>query len=242
MHNDIHANYDHYSPEMIQRLDGFYGRVDSRMNELIEHWVIGKRVLDIGCGFGQLIEDLRKRGFEATGIDMLDDFIKAGKQKYPLADLRCGGFGEFTFPAETFDTVVLKDTLHHIYTEADIRKFWGHVRQVRCKRIIVLDPNPTPFLRLARRVIKHIDPTCSPEQAKQSLKEAGFTLTYEGYRELVAFPLSGGFVSKPFIKNYTLGSIILALDSWLVKILNVLHLSKFTCWRYIFVADIPSSE
>ncbi len=32
MSNDLHEHYDHYNPEMIHRLDGFYGRVSNRMS------------------------------------------------------------------------------------------------------------------------------------------------------------------------------------------------------------------
>jgi len=74
---------------MICRLDGFYGQVDSRMNERIAHWVIGRKVLEIGCGFGELVEHLRLDGFDSVGVDMLIEFIEAGKRRYPFADLRC---------------------------------------------------------------------------------------------------------------------------------------------------------
>ena len=231
-----HSNYDRYTPNMIRRLDGFYGRVDSRMNERIEHWALGGKVLDIGCGFGQLVEHLRIKGFQVTGIDMLNDFIEAGKQKYPLADLRCAPFNRFIFSENDFETVILKDTIHHIIEESDIDEFWINIRRICRRRVIIMDPNPTLFLRLARRLIKHVDPICTPNQAKQSLKNAGFSLVYQGYNEVLAFPLSGGFVGPPLVHK-RLGFLVLNLDQMFEKLLEQLSLSDIFCWRYLIVAD-----
>lgn len=234
----VHSNYDCYSPVMIGRLDGFYGRVDARMNERLERWIAGERVLEIGCGFGQLVEYLRGKGYEATGIDMLEEFIRAGKQRYPDADLLNMEFEGLVSTGTLFDTVILKDTLHHIWDESDITIFWQQVKQVCRTRILILDPNPTLLLRLARRMIKHVDPICPPEEAKQSLRDAGFVLVHEDYGEFLAFPLSGGFVGKEIVGNYTIGSMILSLDQWAEKLLRLFLLSKFFCWRYFIVADV----
>ena len=53
--------------EMAARLDGFFGRVDDRLNARIAASVLGDSVLDVGCGFGSLTEHLRLRGLRATG-------------------------------------------------------------------------------------------------------------------------------------------------------------------------------
>ncbi len=233
-----HPNYDHYSTEMVSRLDGFYGRVDARMNERLAQWVSGVKVLDIGCGFGQLVEHLRGKGYDATGIDMLGEFIRLGKMKYPDAHLLNMEFDDLVSTGVLFDTVILKDTLHHIWDESDVIKFLQQVKLVCRRRILILDPNPTFFLRLARWIIKHKDPVCSPEEAKKSLREAGFILVHEDYSEFLAFPLSGGFVGKEMIGTYAIGSMTLALDNLFEKILRIFLLSKFMCWRYLVIADV----
>lgn len=232
-----HSNYDHYKLDMLRRLDGFYGRVDARMNKRIAHWVVGKKVLDIGCGFGSSVEYLRVNGFDSIGVDMLEDFIEAGKRKYPFADLRAVAFNRFLFPEKHFDTVILKDTLHHILEEADIEEFWESVRHVCKSRVIIMDPNPTFLLRLARRLIKHVDPICTPFQAKLSLESAGFSVIHLDYHEILAFPLSGGFVGSPLVhKNW--GDWILTLDQSLENFFKFFHWSEYYCWRYLIVADV----
>lgn len=207
------------------------------MNERIAHWVWGKSVLDIGCGFGQLVEQLRTKDFQATGIDMLEDFIKAGKQRYPAADLRCIPFDTSLFPNEHFDTVILKDTIHHIFEESDLHKFWMNVRDICRRRVIIMDPNPTLFLRLSRRLIRHVDPICAPSEAKQSLIKAGFSIVHQGYHEILAFPLSGGLVGIPLV-NKRLGPWVLQLDPLVERFIEKLSLSERFSWRYLIVADL----
>lgn len=69
-----------------------------------------KKILDIGCGFGDLIEYFEKRysGFSYTGIDLVEEFISEAKKKYykkPYVHLLIANILEF-FPNELFDFAV----------------------------------------------------------------------------------------------------------------------------------------
>ena len=161
-----HHHYAHYSPAMAARLDGFFGRVDERLNARIAACVTGESVLDVGCGFGSLTEHLRLRGLRATGVDLLAECIAAGRARYPHADLRLAESEELAFPDASFDTVVLKDTIHHVYEEDDVAAFLRAVRRIARRRLVILDPNPTTILLLARRIIGHVDPVCGPADAR----------------------------------------------------------------------------
>ena len=239
MSSDLHEHYDHYNPEMIKRLDGFYGRVSSRMNQRIVEGIVGAKVLDFGCGFGDLTDHIRESGFDVIGLDMIEEGVKAGKLKYPKSKLQCEKSEKIPFPDKYFDTIILKDTIHHIYGEADINEFLKEAKRVTKKRIIVFDPNPMFILQIARKIIGHIDPSCPPNEAIRVLKEAGFTILKEDYFDTLAFPLSGGYVGKEIIKGQTLGSILLSIDSFFEKVVKLLFLKKRICWRYLIIADLP---
>ena len=238
-----HPHYYHYTPQMARRLDQFYGRVDGRLNELVAEAVRGESVLDVGCGFGSLTEHLRARGFKATGIDVLAEGIVEGKKRYPLADLRVAASEELDFPEASFDTVVLKDTIHHIYEEDDVAAFLASVRRIARQRVVVLDPNPTFILLLGRKLIGHVDPVCSPGDAARVVSEAGFKVVGVSYSELFAFPMSGGYVGPVCLpaRPRLLGSLALALDAALFKLLEVAKLGRFCGWRYLLIADVEPS-
>ena len=238
MAQDQHHHYDHYTPEMAARLDGFYGAVDDRMNARIRDHVCGRKVLDVGCGFGQLVEHLRVRGFEATGVDLLEFCLTEGRKRYPEADLRLVEGDRLPFSDLEFDTVVLKDVFHHIYGERNAAQFLGEIKRITRHRLIVLDPNPTWILLLSRKLISHTDPVCTPQDVCRLLEDSGFKIATVRYDELVAFPLSGGFVGPVLVPSGKIGSLVLAVDSALRSAVQILGLSKMLCWRFQVVADV----
>lgn len=239
-----HHHYDHYSTSMAERLDGFFGRVDERLNNSISSWVAGKNVLDVGCGFGSLSASLVRSGFDVVGIDMLEKCVVEGQVRYPGVDLRVATSEELDFPDKSFDTVVLKDVIHHVYEEDDISAFLAGVVRILRKRLIVVDPNPTLTLLIARRLIGHVDPVCSPLDAIRLLREAGFNIKVVRYSEILAFPLSGGYVGPELIPRSpkAVGTLLLGLDAALMRCLRIFRLDKYFGWRYLLVADLESSN
>ncbi|MCH7959056.1 MAG: class I SAM-dependent methyltransferase [Candidatus Hydrogenedentes bacterium] len=51
--------------------------------EILEKFVKGKRVLDIGCGFGYFLGVALKKGYDAYGIDLSKQAIEIAEKKYP---------------------------------------------------------------------------------------------------------------------------------------------------------------
>ena len=240
VHADAHHHYDHYSTEMAERLDGFYGQVDKRINASIDSYVVGESVLDVGCGFGSLTELMRFNGRIAVGIDLLENCVIEGKRRFPLADLRFVKSEDLDFPDKSFDTVVLKDVIHHVYEEDDISEFLKGVKRIARKRLVILDPNPMVLLLLARKVIGHIDPVCAPTDAMRVLEEEGFKVSRIEYSDVLAFPLSGGYVGPVLVpaRPKFVGDFVLFIDQTIFKLVRFLKLEKHISWRYLLVAEI----
>ena len=84
---------------------------------IIEGWVgDGSRVLDLGCGDGQLLEVLLKaRRVRGYGIDIADDNVLACVTRgvnVIQSDLESGLAG---FADRSFDTIILSQTLQQIH-------------------------------------------------------------------------------------------------------------------------------
>jgi SAM-dependent methyltransferase len=232
-----HPHYAHYRAEQIERLDGFFGRVDESFNRRIAQRVIGSSVLDYGCGFGSIVEYLRRRGTDAVGIDLLESQVRAGHERFPNARLTRVQGGPLPFDDDSFDTVIFKDSLHHVAAEsADVDADIAEVARVCTQRVIVFDPNPTPLVRLARALIRHVDPTLSVGATQALLEGAGFSVKSVQFLASLAFPLSGGYVGKRLVPANA-PSAIIRLDDHLVRLLG-----RGVAWRYLLVADKKQPE
>lgn len=235
-----HEHYDHYHPEMVQRLDGFYGDVETSIHKNILKNISGKKVLDIGCGFGSLVNFLQNQdpSLEVLGIDQHEPSVTAGQQRFPKANIHLSSGPLDEMPEQSFDTIIMKDVIHHVYDEDDINLFLTQIKRLCRKRLIIVDPNPTFILKLSRQIIKHDDPICSPKQAIHALEDNGFKFKKIFYSEFLSFPLSGGFVGPEIVKSTLFRKIFLNLDLILNHIMRFLKLDRLLCWRYYIVADV----
>jgi len=98
-----------------------------RYRVLLEYWLSSAlpcplRVLDFGCGFGDLFGFARERQMpiEYTGLDINQDLINVARQRYPAAQFLCIDPFEHALDAK-FD-VILSSGVHN-YRLADNRGF-----------------------------------------------------------------------------------------------------------------------
>ena len=81
----------------------------------------GARVLDVGCGTGYYLHRLRDYGAgECHGIDLLDERVAAGRERYPALELQVGNAAELPFGDGEFDLVTQFTCLSSILDD-DVR-------------------------------------------------------------------------------------------------------------------------
>ena len=71
----------------------------------------GARVLDVGCGSGDLLAHLDQRGFSTAGIDPAPGMVALARDRVPAADIRSGGVEELPWAVDTFDLVTAVNAL-----------------------------------------------------------------------------------------------------------------------------------
>ena len=84
----------------------------ARLLDLIGEHVGPRRLLDVGCGHGLLLDEARRRGFDVVGLELSRSAARHGRDVLGL-DVREVPLEEFQ-SWESFDVVVLADVLEHL--------------------------------------------------------------------------------------------------------------------------------
>ena len=80
----------------------------------------GGAVLDVGCGAGGLLADLRNHGWTVRGIDF-DPEAVAIARNFDI-HVTCGTLSEHNFPPEAFDAITMKHVIEHEYQPDELLK------------------------------------------------------------------------------------------------------------------------
>lgn len=76
----------------------------------------GKKVLDIGCGAGQITDYLTQRGIGTIGIDFSEELLKIAKQNFPNSKFILADICDYEQENQV-DGIITKDVLFHLSDE-----------------------------------------------------------------------------------------------------------------------------
>ena len=105
-----------------KRLKQFTGQVDKKHIASIAKYVIGPDVLDMGSGYGTTTYGISGLGFNCIGIDYDNTSLDRARKLFPNNYFQFANAEKLPFKDNTFDTVILRDALHHFYQESDFSK------------------------------------------------------------------------------------------------------------------------
>ncbi len=101
---------------------------------------LGRRVLDVGCGVGDLCESMQRwaarigNPVEVVGIDLSRGLLRAASGRSVLA-VRADGF-RLPFPDRCFDLVTASMFLHH-FTGNDLHRLFGELCRVADRAVVI---------------------------------------------------------------------------------------------------------
>ena len=90
----------------------FVWRFGANLLELLDPQP-GERILDIGCGTGQLTAEIARRGARVTGLDNSAEMLADARKNFPELTICFGGRLPLRFP-ERFDAVFSNAALHWV--------------------------------------------------------------------------------------------------------------------------------
>jgi ubiquinone/menaquinone biosynthesis C-methylase UbiE len=72
------------------------------------------KILDAGCGPGQTVSYIAKKGFQVIGIDFSNKMLSIAKKNYPNCVFRLMDMQHIEFPQDTFNGILSSYSLIHI--------------------------------------------------------------------------------------------------------------------------------
>lgn len=146
----------------------------------------GDRLLEIGCGIGSVVHALSEKGHTVTGIDISQEAISYGLNKYGSVDLQVQAAEELPYDDESFDIILSFDLFEHI---ARIDMHVGEVARVLRAGGYYLFQTPNKYSNMIFETLAHktlkwrrVHPSLhSPGMLKRRLSRHGFEV---GFRKM----------------------------------------------------------
>jgi len=99
----------------------------------------GGEMLDVGCGAGAQLVQLRELGWRVVGVDLDTRAVELATRLHHL-DVRQGTLEEQRFPSDRFDAVTLSHTIEHVHDPMGLVRECGRVLKPG-GRLVVVTPN-----------------------------------------------------------------------------------------------------
>lgn len=140
---------------------------DRQRLKLLNKFISGKKILDVGCGWGKYVDYLSKEGFDVTGLDFVKEFISWAKE-FKKGTFIKGSAISLPFKNELFDTVLLFDILEH----GNDKKILSEAKRVSKDKILAVVPRKVDFkLEQSGVIFRHyLDKSHLREYEKDDIK------------------------------------------------------------------------
>jgi SAM-dependent methyltransferase len=230
--------------EQVRRITaGAYGEVADAQNRRIwsEVSVDARSVLEIGCGFGKLIATDPVATRLQIGLDLDLASMARGQSAFVAsrAAYVCGSAFALPFRDGAVDTVILRETVHHLRGADGRFGVLNEIGRVCARRLIVFDPNVNVRHKVARWLTRFQDDEAPYRDVLDELRRAGFEPRRLVFSDVVAFPVSGGLIGRELVPA---GSAAWRLVSRVEELLSAAldtapFLKRWLSWRYLLVAE-----
>jgi SAM-dependent methyltransferase len=87
----------------------------------------GGRLLEVGCGHGNMLLEARLRGYDVHGLEYSADAAERANRKLGADVVRVGTMDEAPFPERSFDVCILIDVIEHVRDPEDFLQRVRHI-------------------------------------------------------------------------------------------------------------------
>lgn len=216
-----------------RRLEGFYGKVAREQNAFISRYCVGETILDVGAGYGNLCRELLRMGKHVEAIEVDEEKIQKAWEWMGVRLTFCSLY-EWE---NSVDTVIFREAINHL----DLGPAFSQAFRLAKRRCLVFQGSEIFPLRIAKKIYDHHEyDQKSLAQILSGLEKAGFVVRKTIYRDVLAYPLSGGWKGVCWVPSSDrVQDMLLRMDRYLLKIVQNLKIAPYLCFRTLIVAEKP---
>ena len=125
---DNNRFFSQYS-QMSRSVEGLKGAGEWHVLQKMLPNFAGKRVLDLGCGFGwHCIYAIEHGATHVTGIDISEKMLEEARKRNlsPLIGYQCMAIEDFDFQPDSYDIVISSLAFHYLESFIDICRKINH--------------------------------------------------------------------------------------------------------------------
>lgn len=201
--------------------------------------LMGKKVLEYGCGTGSFSFDLAKGGAKVYGIDISEVAINTAKREAKFTDyseqieFTVMNAEELQFENDFFDRVCGNSILHHL----DLKKALNELKRVLKKdgNAVFVEPlGHNPFINLYRKLTPKLR---SEDEHPLKVKDLELFKDYFSDIKITYFHLTT-LLAVPF-RNTKLFNTVLALLSKIDSVLFMFEIFRRNAWMIVVELSNP---
>lgn len=202
-HYETYPRHDTISPITLQRYD--------ELAEDLKDYATNKHWIDIGCGNGHLLTQVRKKGWIPFGTEFTDTAVSICRSKG--INIHQGPLNPADYAPESFDVITFIEVLEHINNpQEEIENFRSLMRKGGA--LYITTPNfnsiSRKMLKSGWNIIEYPEHLCyyTPETLHQLLSQHGFKkikLTSTGITPSRLLRTTSNFATKSKGQEYDPG-------------------------------------
>lgn len=208
----------------------------------------GKRVLDLGCGRGELVCELASRGAFVVGIDYAEAALDLARelaatmepQLRERVDFQRSDAKELPFPDDSFDTVFMVDVYEHLHPHEIVATLGEIKRILRPGGLLVLHTGPnTWFYDYGYPLVRFVGRKILGREMRESYRhESDHVLHVNEQSPLSLYRGLGNAGFRPWVRprSFSAGPQPSALRKWAKRLLFSRPFSYLFCQSLLALA------